>query len=63
MMITKDMWADFNDYELAKLCHTYGMEHELVWSNDLTLANRDFIETLLTDFEFDLAEAEMTNGK
>jgi hypothetical protein len=52
------MWADFNDYELAKLCYTYGMESELVFADDLTLANRSFIETLLTNFEMDLASAE-----
>jgi hypothetical protein len=59
MIIHRDMWSDFNDYELAKLCYTYGMEEELVFADDLTLANRDFIETLLTDFEMDLASAEM----
>jgi hypothetical protein len=53
------MWADFNDYELAKLCYTYGMEEELKWGDDLTLLNREFIETLLTDFEMDLAESEV----
>ena len=58
MQIHRDMWADFNDYELAKLCYTYGMEEELVFADDLTLANREFIETLLTDFEMDLASAE-----
>lgn len=58
MRIHRDMWSDFNDYELAKLCYTYGMESELVFADDLTLANRDFIEVLLTDFEMDLASAE-----
>jgi hypothetical protein len=57
MNITRDMWVDFNDYQLAKLCYTYGMEEELVWADDLTLANRGFIETILTDFELDLAAA------
>jgi len=59
MIIHRDMWSEFNDYELAKLCYTYGMEEELVFADDLTLANREFIEILLTDFELDLAEAEM----
>jgi hypothetical protein len=53
------MWGDFNDYQLAKLCYTYGMENELVFADDLTLANRDFIETLLTNFEMDLAASEV----
>ena len=57
MNITRDMWSDFNDYQLAKLCYTYGIEEELVWADDLTLANRGFIETILTDFELDLAAA------
>ena len=58
MEFTRDMWADFNDYQLAKLCYTYGMEHELTWADNLTLANRDIIETLLTNFEMDLVASE-----
>jgi uncharacterized protein YlaN (UPF0358 family) len=57
MQIHKDMWVDFNDYELAKLCYTYGMEEELVFADNLTLANRDEVEKLLTDFEMDIAAA------
>ena len=59
MSFAKTMWAEFNDYELAKLCYNYGMEEELEWSDHLVLANRDFIETLLTDFEMDLAASEV----
>lgn len=59
MNFTRDMWADFNDYQLAQLCYNYGMEKELVWSDHLVLANRDFIETLLTDFEMDLVASEV----
>ena len=57
MQIHKDMWADFNYYELAKLCYTYGIEEELVFADDLTLANRDEVEKLLTNFELDIAAA------
>jgi uncharacterized protein YlaN (UPF0358 family) len=57
MTIHKEMWADFNDYELAKLCHTYGIEEELNWADNLTLANREQVEKLLTDFELDIAAA------
>jgi hypothetical protein len=57
MTIHKEMWVDFNDYELAKLCYTYGIEEELVWADNLTLANRDEVEKLLTDFELDIAAA------
>jgi hypothetical protein len=35
------------------------MEEELKWGDDLTLLNREFIETILTDFEMDLAESEV----
>jgi uncharacterized protein YlaN (UPF0358 family) len=55
MQIHKDMWSDFNDYELAKLCYTYGIEEELVFADNLTLANREQVEKLLTDFELDIA--------
>lgn len=59
MKFTRDMWADFNDYQLAQLCYSYGMEKELEWADDLTLSNREFIETLLTDFEMELAASEV----
>jgi len=59
MGFIKDMWSDFNDYQLAKLCYTYGMEEELVFADNLTLANRTHIEKLLTDFEMELAASEV----
>ena len=55
----ENMWVDFNDYQLAELCYAYGMEEELVWADNLTLSNRDFIETLLTNFELDMAASEV----
>lgn len=58
MKFTRDMWADFNDYQLAQLCYNYGMEKELEWSDHLVLANREMIEILLTDFEMQLAASE-----
>jgi uncharacterized protein YlaN (UPF0358 family) len=57
MQIHKDMWSDFSDYELAKLCYMYGIEEELVFNDNLTLENRDQVEKLLTDFEMDIAAA------
>lgn len=57
MQIHKDMWSDFNDYELVKLCYMYGIEEELVIADNLTLANREQVEKLLTDFEMDIAAA------
>ena len=59
MDFMKDMWSDFNDYQLAKLCYSYGMEQELVFADNLTLANRTYIEKLLTDFEMELAASEV----
>lgn len=49
------MWNDFSDYELATLAGQYGLEDELVFTPDLTLANRERIEQLLTDVEFSMA--------
>jgi hypothetical protein len=52
------MWNEFSDYELAQLCYNYGIEEELVFADNLTLANRTYIETLLTEFEYDMAYGE-----
>ena len=49
------MWDDFTDFELAELAGTYGLEEELVFCGDLSLANRAEIEKLLTATEHDMA--------
>jgi hypothetical protein len=49
------MWSDFSDFELAELAGRYGLEDLLVFSDNLSLANRDEVEKLLTEFE--MAEA------
>lgn len=49
------MWNDFSDYELCEIAGSYGLEDELVFAADLTLANRERIEQLLTDVEFSMA--------
>lgn len=49
------MWNDFSDYELCEIAGSYGLEDELVFCPDLTLANRERIEQLLTDVEFSMA--------
>lgn len=49
------MWEDFSDYELATLAGQYGLEESLVFAGDLSLANREEIEALLTAAEYDLA--------
>jgi hypothetical protein len=56
----ENQWSGFDDFELACLCHTYGIEEECVFAAILPvkLANRAQIETLLTAFEFELAFGE-----
>ena len=49
------MWNDFSDFELAELAGNYGLEDSLVFAPDLTLANREEIEDLLTITEMELA--------
>jgi hypothetical protein len=52
------MWNDFTDFELAELAGCYNIEDELEFRNDLTLANRDQIEKLLTLVEHNMAFEE-----
>ena len=52
------MWNDFSDFELAELAGTYGIEDELVFAGDLSLANRSQIESRLTAIEYDFAFQE-----
>jgi hypothetical protein len=47
------MWADFSDFELATLAHQYGIEDSLIWCGDFSLYNRNEIESLLTQIEYD----------
>jgi len=59
-MIKKDlnMWEDFSDFDLAELAGKYGIEDELVFAGDLSLANRSEIESRLTAIEYDMAFQE-----
>jgi hypothetical protein len=52
-----EMWKDFDDFELACICADYGFEDRLEISDILPvkLANREEIETLLTEAEHDFA--------
>lgn len=52
------MWEDFSDFELAELAGKYGIEDELVFAGDLSLANRSEIESRLTAIEYDFAFQE-----
>jgi len=56
----ENQWDGFDDFELACLCHGYGIEEECQFASILpvVLANRKQIETLLTEFEFELAFGE-----
>ena len=49
------MWDDFSDFELSELAGTYGIEDELVFAGDLSLANRTEIESRLTAIEYAMA--------
>jgi len=49
------MWDDFSDFELAELAGTYGIENELEFAGDLSLANRSDIESRLTSIEYAMA--------
>lgn len=59
-MIVKvdNMWNDFSDFELSELAGTYGLEDSLVFNDRLQLVNRNEIETLLTQYEHELAFGE-----
>lgn len=48
------MWEDFTDFELAKIAADYGLEESIVFTPDLSLANRAELEHLLTECEFGL---------
>jgi len=47
------MWDDFSDFELAQLAGQYGIEDSLIFAGDLSLLNRNEIESLLTQIEYD----------
>ena len=52
------MWNDFSDFELAELAGQYGLEESIVFTGDLTLANREELESLLTVAEHNMAFGE-----
>jgi hypothetical protein len=60
MTIEKDMWAGFDDYELACLCADAGYEDALEISDILPvrLSNRSEIESILTQHELEVAFGE-----
>jgi len=49
------MWEDFSDFELVELAGNYGLEDYIDFNADLTLANREEIETLLEEVEYNMA--------
>lgn len=53
-----EMWKDFSDFEIATLAGSYGLEDLIVFNGDLTLANRAQLETLIAEFELDMAFGE-----
>lgn len=49
------MWNDFSDYELATLAGSYGLQDYIVFNENLQLANREELECVLTEYEYNLA--------
>jgi hypothetical protein len=49
------MWKDFTDFEIAELAGRYGFADNLVFAYDMSLANRQEIEDILTEYEFSQA--------
>jgi hypothetical protein len=56
----QDQWATFDDFELACLCHDYGLVDLCKFEKILpvTLSNRAEIEALLTRHELEMAFGE-----
>ena len=55
---TMEMWKDFTDFEIATLAGSYGLQDLIEFNGDLTLANRDQLESLIAEFEIDMAFGE-----
>lgn len=49
------MWNDFNDFELVHLANQYGLQHYVRFNDRLQLANRDEVECMITEYEYNLA--------
>ena len=56
----ENMWDEYSDYELACLSAEYGMAESCVFSEmiPVRLANRAEVESLLTQFELEMAFGE-----
>ncbi len=56
----ENQWAGFDDFELACLCHDYGLGDACVFAQVLPvkLSNRAEIEALLLQHEFEMAFGE-----
>ena len=49
------MWNDFTDFQLAELAGNYGLQDYLVFTDRLTLANREEVETVIEEYEYNIA--------
>lgn len=56
----ENMWAGFDDFELACLCHDYGFVDDIEFAQILPvkLADRAAVEALLTQHELEMAFGE-----
>ena len=49
------MWNDFSDFELATLAGSYNLQDYIVFNDRLQLANREEVETMIEEYEYNLA--------
>ena len=49
------MWDDFSDFELATLAGSYGLQDYIVFNERLQLSNREEVECMITEYEYNLA--------
>jgi len=49
------MWDDFTDFELIELAGTYGLQDYAVVSDRLTLVNREELECMIEELEYNQA--------
>lgn len=56
----ENQWSEFDDFELACLCHDYGFVDEIDFAQLLPvkLADRSKVESMLTEYELQLAFGE-----
>jgi hypothetical protein len=49
------MWTDFNDFALAELAFAYGLHDYVKFGGNLRLQNREEVETMIEEYEYNMA--------